>query len=159
MPTLLRHRSRRVDVFLDWLVSPIVSVRYLPNTKRAEENGAFTALRAGNLQALQVYVHVDPAHREKIVETYTFRVKYFPATGDNRKPSGLELDSSKSALVSVEATNKALGDLLRQVAQLCDSLPDLPGKSSAHHHARKSTVPSNTLNFRDALHFNGLVLC
>ncbi|KAK0355576.1 hypothetical protein LTR91_009914 [Friedmanniomyces endolithicus] len=108
MQVLRRGRSKRADAFLDWL-----------------EKGAFPALRAGHLRALQVYVHADPLDRSKVIEMYTFTIKYKDA--DSRLvPSGVEFDASGVPLVSVEATNLAFQTLLLQLYDLCDRLPVLP---------------------------------
>ena len=111
MRILRRNRSKRADMFLDWL-----------------EKGAFPALQAGNLQALQVYVHAEPEDRDKVLETYTFTIKYQQDVGQKRTPSGLEMDKPGSDLVSVQVTNMALQGLLQQIMKLCGELPDLPEK-------------------------------
>ena len=96
-------------------------------TNRSQENGVFTALKDGVLQSLQIYVHADPTHRDKVIETYTFTVKYLPDAGNGRRATGLELDGPGSSVVSVGATNKALQNLFRHTIELCKELPDLPG--------------------------------
>ncbi|KAK5131638.1 hypothetical protein LTR08_000765 [Meristemomyces frigidus] len=111
MRILRRGRSKRVDTFLDWL-----------------ENGAFAALKAGHLQALQVYVHADSADRQKVVETYTFTIKYTKDGGNGKAVAGLEMDGPGSPLVSIQATNSALQTLLRRIMDVCQGLPDLPEK-------------------------------
>ncbi|KAK1822511.1 hypothetical protein LTR12_003074 [Friedmanniomyces endolithicus] len=108
MRVMRRGRSKRADTFLDWL-----------------EKGAFPALRAGQLRALQVYVHTDPLNRSKVIEMYTFTIRYKDA-GNGRVPSGLVFDAPGDPLVSVEATNLAFQSLLRQLNGLCDRLPVLP---------------------------------
>ncbi|KAK0946654.1 hypothetical protein LTR29_001823 [Friedmanniomyces endolithicus] len=108
MQVLRRGRSKRADTFLDWL-----------------EKGAFPALRAGHLRAMQVYVHTDPLDRSKVIERYTFSIKYKDA--DNRRvPSGLDFDAPGDPLVSVGATNLSFQILLRQLYDVCDRLPVLP---------------------------------
>lgn len=74
-------------------------------------------------------MHADPSDREKVVETYTFTIKYTPPDNNGQALAGLELDSPGSSIVSVGATNTELQLLLRQVMELCKSLPDLPGKT------------------------------
>ncbi|KAH9810921.1 HORMA domain [Teratosphaeria destructans] len=108
MQVLRRGRSRRVEILLDWL-----------------EMGVFPALRAGHLQALEVYVHPDRKDRQKVLETYTFTIKY-QTDEDARLLAGLQLDGPGSALVSVQATNLALQTLLRDIGAICDQLPTLP---------------------------------
>ncbi|KAK0278486.1 hypothetical protein LTR35_009225 [Friedmanniomyces endolithicus] len=108
MRVIRRGRSKRADTFLDWL-----------------EKGAFPALRAGHLRALQVYVHADPLDRSKVIEMYTFTIKYKDADS-RRVPSGLEFDAPGDPLVSVEATNQAFQTLLLQLYDVCDRLPVLP---------------------------------
>ena len=93
-----------------------------------QEKGAFPALRAGQLRALQVYVHTDPLNRSKVIEMYTFTIKYKDA-GNHRVPSGLEFGAPGDPLVSVEATNLAFRTLLHQLSDVCDRLPVLPRKS------------------------------
>ena len=92
-----------------------------------QEKGAFVALKAGDLRALQVYVHADSTDRDKVIETYTFTIKYNKSANNTRDVVGLEIDGSGSPLVSVEATNEALHELLKDVMTLCPRLPDLPG--------------------------------
>lgn len=86
-------------------------------------------MKAGNLHSLQVYVHADANDREKVVETYTFTIKYVPHADSGRTLAGFEMDSPSSAVISVDNTNGALQLLLRQIAELCQGLPDLPSKS------------------------------
>ncbi|KAK0338258.1 hypothetical protein LTR59_002932 [Friedmanniomyces endolithicus] len=112
MRVIRRGRSKRADTFLDWL-----------------EKGAFPALRAGHLRALQVYVHTDPLNRSKVIEMYTFTIKYKDA-GNHRVPSGLEFGAPGDPLVSVEATNLAFRTLLHQLSDVCDRLPVLPQERS-----------------------------
>ncbi|KAK5119758.1 hypothetical protein LTR85_007334 [Meristemomyces frigidus] len=111
MRILRRGRSRRVDMFLDWL-----------------EEGAFAALKAGHLRALQVYVHADPTDRRKVIETYTFTIKYSEDAGKGKVLAGLEMDGPGSPQVSVQATNSTFQTLLRQIMDVCAGLPDLPEK-------------------------------
>lgn len=117
MKVLCRKRSKRVDVFLDWL-----------------EKGVFVALKEGTLKALQVYVHTDPDDREKVVETYTFTIKYHPDGRGGRLYAGIEIDSPGKASATVEATNRSLQVLLRQIFEICNELPELPGKYKARSH-------------------------
>lgn len=93
------------------------------------EIGAFTALKAGQLKAIQIYVHAEPKDRQKVIETYTFTIKYTKDDDDVKRLAGLEMDTP-GAMVSVQATNSALQDLLRQIMNACKDLPDLPRK---HH--------------------------
>lgn len=102
-----------------------MSIRCLANI--LQEKGAFKALKEGHLQALQVYVHPDDQHRERVLESYTFTIKYDQRGGDERTVTGLELDGPDSSLVSVQASNSALQGFLRQIMGLCSGLPELPG--------------------------------
>ncbi|KAK5677100.1 hypothetical protein LTS10_010289 [Elasticomyces elasticus] len=109
MCILKRGRGKRADLFLDWL-----------------EKGAFTALQAGTLRALQVYVHADEEDRTKVIEMYTFTIKYGKNGENGMTPNGLELDSPGNELVTVEATNQSLQTLLHQLCAMCERLPALP---------------------------------
>ncbi|KAK4545923.1 hypothetical protein LTR36_002487 [Oleoguttula mirabilis] len=111
MRILRRGRSKRVDMFLDWL-----------------EKGAFAALKAGHLRALQIYVHADPTDRQRVIETYTFTIKYSEDAGKGKVLAGLEMDGPGSPQISVQATNSTLQTLLRQIVDICAGLPDLPEK-------------------------------
>lgn len=92
-----------------------------------QENGAFAALKTGNLRALQIYVHADPKDRQKVLETYTFTVKYSSHEDHSKTPTGIELNAPGNPLVSVQATNAALQSFFRETMDLCGTLPDLPG--------------------------------
>ena len=92
------------------------------------ETGAFAALKDRSLQALQVYVHADRSDRQKVVETYTFTIKYLADEKHGRSLAGLEFQSPASSAVTTVDTNSALQQLLRDVMQLCEGLPDLPGR-------------------------------
>ncbi|KAI5361915.1 Putative HORMA domain, Zinc finger, FYVE/PHD-type, Zinc finger, RING/FYVE/PHD-type [Septoria linicola] len=109
MKVLRRTRSKRADAFLDWL-----------------EEGAFVALREGRLRALQIYVHTDPDHRDRVVETYTFTIKYHDDGRGGRLLAGLEFDSPGKEGFTVEATTRALQDMLLRIIDTCQGLPDLP---------------------------------
>ncbi|KAI7246101.1 hypothetical protein KC343_g7005 [Hortaea werneckii] len=101
MQVLRRGRSRRVDRFLDWL-----------------EKGAFVALEAGKLKALQLYVHADEDDRRKVIETYTFTIQYSTNPADEKAVARIELDSPGTKL-NVRTTNMSLQVLLRQIDATC----------------------------------------
>ena len=75
-------------------------------------------------------MHVDPKDREKVIEQYTFTIKYLPGTNneDGQTAAGIELDSTEGSRVSVGASNEALQGMLRQIIDLCQPLPILPGR-------------------------------
>ncbi|KAK4891724.1 hypothetical protein LTR27_009732 [Elasticomyces elasticus] len=125
MCILKRGRGKRADLFLDWLVLVLASCTR-PYTDKKQEKGAFTALQAGNLRAVQVYVHADEEDRTKVIEMYTFTIKYGKDGENGMTPNGLELDSPGNELVTVEATNQALQTLLHQLCAMCERLPALP---------------------------------
>ncbi|RMY35070.1 hypothetical protein D0866_04849 [Hortaea werneckii] len=110
MQVLRRGRSRRVDQFLDWL-----------------EKGAFVALEAGKLKALQLYVHADEDDRRKVIETYTFTIQYSKNATDEKSVARIELDSPGTK-INVRTTNMSLQVLLRQIDAMCGQLPNLPEK-------------------------------
>lgn len=135
MMRLNRKQSKRADVFLDWL-----------------EKGVFVALKDGTLKALQVYVHTDPDDRDKVVETYTFTIKYHSDGQGGRLYAGLEIDSPGERGITVEATSKALHDLLRQIIKTCDELPELPGEPDLPYIMTISDrAYSNTLRIHGSL--------
>lgn len=125
MKVLRRNRSKRVDKLLDWLVSGYVCyMSYLLFiTKPLQEKGAFIALKARNLRSLRVYVHADGRHRENVIETYTFNIKY----SANGEPVGVEIDGPRGQGASTDATNASVNYVFRQILQLCAKLPNLPG--------------------------------
>lgn len=92
-----------------------------------QENGPFVALKDGTLRALQIYVHAEPNNRSKVIETYTFTIKYGPRGGSEQMFAGIELDSHASSILNVEISNLALQEFFRKVSQLCEPLPILPG--------------------------------
>ncbi|KAI7538692.1 hypothetical protein KC331_g10198 [Hortaea werneckii] len=110
MQVLRRGRSRRVDQFLDWL-----------------EKGAFVALKAGKLKALQLYLHADEDDRRKVIETYTFTIQYSKNATDEKSVARIELDSPGTK-INVRTTNMSLQVLLRQIDAMCSQLPNLPEK-------------------------------
>nr|POE74649.1 meiosis-specific protein hop1 [Quercus suber] len=88
---LRRGRTRRVDIFLDWLVGKLMSQLF--HADRLQEKGVFVALKAGNLDAVQVHVHPDEKTRSKVLEQYTFKILYTTTEQHQRTPSSLRLDS------------------------------------------------------------------
>lgn len=84
------------------------------------------------MSALQIYVHTDPDHPEQVVETYTFAIKYHDNGHGGRVFAGLEVDSPGREGITIEATSIALQSLIRHVNQLCEGLPDLPGKMRSY---------------------------
>lgn len=72
-------------------------------------------------------MHADPEHRERVVETYNFTIKYHVDGKGGKTLAGLELDSPGEVGLTVEATNLSLHSLLRHIMDLCDGLPELPG--------------------------------
>lgn len=132
MQILRRGRSKRVDVFLDWLVR-IARTASHHITDESKENGAFEALRAGHLRALQVYIHPDVDSRDKILERYTFTISYTHHGPSQKTPTGLRLDSPGQACVSVQATSNALRAMLCDLSQVGNVLPALPGMSTPYN--------------------------
>lgn len=91
-----------------------------------KEKGAFVAIKAGHLHALQVYVHGDPDDRSKVLETYTFTFKYNVTDADHADVTGFELDKPGSPLISIQATNTAFQSMVRQLMKMCPTMPELP---------------------------------
>lgn len=85
------------------------------------------ALKAGNLKALQLYVHADENDRRKVIETYTFTIQYSKNATDEKSVARIELDSP-GAKINVRTTNMSLQVLLRQIDAMCGQLPNLPEK-------------------------------
>lgn len=113
---------------------------FLSSANDIQEDGAFAALKSGNLRALQIYVHADPRDRQKVIETYTFTIKYSNLEDHTRTPAGIELNAPGNPLVGVHATNAALQSFFREMMDLCGTLPDLPG---IHHLFPASTSESD----------------
>jgi len=129
IPLLQRKKSRRVDLFLDWLVSAHLPTGHEGSLTRYQENATFPAIASGNLEALQVLVHADPDDRAKVIEAYTFTVQYTRSDEASRVPAGVTMGSPAGEVTSVGATNVALQTSLREIKKLCESLPYLPRKS------------------------------
>ncbi|SMQ49166.1 unnamed protein product [Zymoseptoria tritici ST99CH_1A5] len=111
MQVLQRHRSKRADLFLDWL-----------------EQGAFPALKQGTLHAVQVCVHLNSDDREQVVETYTFTIKYHTDESSGETLAGLEVDGPKGDPLTLEATSEAMQKMIRGITKLTEKLPSLPDK-------------------------------
>ncbi|KAM0716335.1 hypothetical protein Q7P37_007780 [Cladosporium fusiforme] len=112
VPVLMRQRSRRADRLLDWL-----------------ERGIFHEIESGKLRAVQIFIHPHHELRDQVIEAYTFTVHYTTAGDGKRIPSGLTTGASGQEIATSEATRVALQQLLRNLSDLCDDLPILPGKS------------------------------
>lgn len=76
-------------------------------------------------------MHADPTSRERVIETYTFTIKYHKDARDGKTLASLDIDGPGNPLVSVQATNSALQSLLRQIMDISAGLPELPGAHSA----------------------------
>lgn len=87
---------------------------------------------------MQIYVHTDPEDREKVVETYTFTIKYHTSEARGQTIAGLEVESPGGPPLTVEATNLALQDMLRDIMSVCERLPDLPGMCDGHCRGRNT---------------------
>ena len=127
LPVLLRKRSKRADLFLDWLVSAIC----FPCgsfTDTTQEKGVFPELDSGELRAVQLLIHPDKTSRDAVLETYTFTIHYTVSEDGRRTPSGLAASSSGRPAATTKATNIALQQLLRSVDSLCQDLPALPSE-------------------------------
>jgi hypothetical protein len=128
LPVLIRERSRRADLFLDWLVSARTELRSRRYTDNTQEKGVFPELDSGELRAVQLLIHPNKESRDTVLETYTFTVHYTVSEDGRRTPSGLGATSSGSTMATAKATNTALQQLLRSVSSLCRDLPVLPGE-------------------------------
>lgn len=73
-----------------------------------------------------MFVHADPDDRSKVIETYTFTVKYQANAENNPTPAAIEIGTSDDESVTVGATSHALQHLLQEILKLCESLPILP---------------------------------
>ncbi|EME44840.1 hypothetical protein DOTSEDRAFT_87353 [Dothistroma septosporum NZE10] len=114
-----RGKSKRTDMFLTWL-----------------ENGAFTALKDGHLRAVQLNIHAQPDSRDKVLETYTFTVKYDSGGAFEKKIAGVQMNGQKSVARTVEATNIGLQSLLRELIACSNALPALPAGHLLNCHLR-----------------------
>ena len=80
-------------------------------------------------------MHADGSHREKVIETYTFNIKYSAhGNGGTLELAGVEIGGNGSRGASTRATNASVHYVFHQILQLCNELPDLPGISL--HHCR-----------------------
>nr|POE47192.1 hypothetical protein CFP56_00524 [Quercus suber] len=109
------------------------AIKNLQSTKKSnhtkiQEKGAFVALEAGNLDALQVYIHPDEECRTNVLEQYTFKILYSAPKQNQRAPISLEVDSPGKVRTTVEDSSNALQALIRQLASLSSVLPVLPGR-------------------------------
>lgn len=68
--------------------------------------------------------------RDKVLEIYTFTFTYQIDPNVSQSSDRLAIDRPKKSQVHVEASIEALRTLLLQLNDLCDGLPDLPGKGS-----------------------------
>ncbi|KAF2164649.1 hypothetical protein M409DRAFT_25043 [Zasmidium cellare ATCC 36951] len=109
VPILLRNKSRRSDLFLDWL-----------------DNGVFPLLRNRQLHSLQVNVHGDQDDRDKVVETYNFTIRYEKDGSGVRSPAGVDIIGSDVKLAASGHVNQDLREILRAMSKTCTSLPYLP---------------------------------
>lgn len=92
-----------------------------------QEKDAFVALKAGQLHSLHVHVHPSQAERERVLEAYTFTIKYDKVDGEP-SPVGLTIDQLDKSMPTVETSNNVMQNSLRQIMIWCDKLPDLPRK-------------------------------
>lgn len=125
---LRRNRSRRVDTFLDWLVS---TSRVLTKSSLAhllQEKGAFPLLAAGRLQAIQICVHEDQYQREKVIESYAFAIKYEDDGSGSKSPVGVKVGRHQSCPANVGQANSNLQEVLGEIQKICKTLPHLPGE-------------------------------
>ena len=128
LPTLLRGRSRRADVFLDWLVSGRCESQW-QDTNASQEKGAFPELESGDLRAVQILIHPDNKRRDEVLETYTFIVRYVVSEDGRRTPSAVVTEAPGGRGATASTAHAALQELLRNVDKLCDDLPQLsPGR-------------------------------
>lgn len=149
MQLLQRGKSRRVDMLLDWLVCAPEHVSS-PYAELYQEHGAFPAMESGNLRAIQVFVHADPEDRSRIIETYTFTVKYIRDADNHHVAAGIEVGRAGSHTISVGGTSRALQELVLRIDKLCGHLPHLPGSSQSR------AIPLRLLTKTSpALRFNG----
>lgn len=74
-------------------------------------------------------MHAQSDSREKVVEAYTFTIKYDLTGEAGKRLVGVEMNSQEIVPRTVEATISGLQVLLREVMESCKTLPDLPGGS------------------------------
>jgi hypothetical protein len=98
-----------------------------PDAKSPQEKGAFSALKKGNLHALQVCVHLNADNREQVIETYTFTIRYHTDQQSGQKIAGLEFDGTTGPPLTVEATSSDMQRMVRGITRLTERLPSLPG--------------------------------
>lgn len=74
---------------------------------------------------MEIHVHPDEAQRQKVIEKYTFTIRYH--SRGQGAISGIELDSPGKMGIAAETSSQALKTFLHDVMQMCGYLSDLPG--------------------------------
>lgn len=78
------------------------------------------------MRAIKIYVHINKDRRQDVLETYTFTIQYTASEDGICTPSGLDVSGMKHTGVTIEASNIALQQALRQIAEMCNDMPQLP---------------------------------
>ncbi len=79
-----------------------------------------------NLKALVVYVH--PVYdRTKVLETYTFTIKYSDEDYQDQAISGLEIEGPDGRRSTIGLTSAAVLYVFRVITEVCEGLPTLTG--------------------------------
>lgn len=94
-----------------------------------QENGAFSELQELNLKALVVYVH-PVQDRKKVLETYTFIIKYSNEDDEERVISGLEIEGPNGRRSTIGLTTASVVYAFRVITEVCKGLPTLKGAFS-----------------------------
>lgn len=85
-------------------------------------------LRSGQLQAIQVSVHDgEEGDRDKVMETYTFTIKYQADDAGVNSPAGVAIVGSDIQQATAGQVNQGLRAILKKISDTCDELPRLPG--------------------------------
>ena len=75
-------------------------------------------------------MHADRKHRENVIETYTFNINYSThGNGATLELAGVEVDGHGDHGAPIRATDASVHYVFRQILQLCNGLPELPGTS------------------------------
>lgn len=85
-------------------------------------------LRRRQLHAIQVNVHDGEQNdRDKVMETYTFAIRYQADDSGVKSPTSVEIIGSDIPQATDGQVNEGLRTILKSISGLCDELPRLPG--------------------------------
>ena len=79
---------------------------------------------------MQLRIIEDRSRPKNVLETYTFTFDYTASSDGQKQPATFSIEGPGGKQITLKDAIGGLKESIRNLKDLCESLPDLPGMSS-----------------------------